>query len=135
MTNLFVITQKTFFLFSFLVKQIQLSPTQSIVSTFYYIIWNFIWKLFQVEMQQVTYITIPCLSTFKHSTFKAIKRCKQIAYFEDLGNPKQLLSRVAKQIYLTFHFIFQRTYCSQSTHFVKFEALNLLVRLNLKCEF
>ena len=118
MTNLFVITQKTFFLFSFLVKQIQLSPTQSIVSTFYYIIWNFIWKLFQVEMQQVTYITIPCLSTFKHSTFKAIKRCKQIAYFEDLGNPKQLLSRVAKQIYLTFHFIFQRTYCSQSTHFV-----------------
>ena len=122
MTNLFVITQKTFFLiFSFLVKQIQLSPTQLIVSTFYYIIWNFIWKLFQVEMQQVTYITIPCLSTFKHSTFKAIKRCKQIAYFEDLGNPKQLLSRVAKQIYLTFHFIFQFSnvhIVHKVTHFV-----------------
>ena len=58
----------------------------------------------RIEMQQVTYITIPCLSTFKHSTFKAIKRCKQIAYFEDLGNPKQLLSRVAEQIYLTFLF-------------------------------
>ena len=27
-------------------------------------IWKFIWKLFLVEMQQVTYITIPCLSTF-----------------------------------------------------------------------
>ena len=80
--------ENIFSYFSFLVKQIQLSPTQSIVSTFYYIIWNFIWKLFQVEMQQVTYITIPCLSTFKHSTFKTIKRCKQIAYFEDLGNPK-----------------------------------------------
>ena len=43
---------------------------------------------FKVEMQQVTYITIPCLLTFKHSTFKAIKRCKQIAYFEDLEKPQ-----------------------------------------------
>ena len=89
-------------------------------------------------MQQVTYITIPCLSTFKHSTFKAIKRCKQIAYFEDLGNPKQLLSRVAEQIYLTFLFSNFPTYIlftKLHTSFRQVWSLNLLVRLNLKCEF
>ena len=127
MTNLFVITQKTFFLiFHFLSNKFNSLLLQSIVSTFYYIIWNFIWKLFQVEMQQVTYITIPCLSTFKHSTFKTIKRCKQIAYFEDLGNPKTafIKSGYTNQFNI---FIFQfskRTYCSQSytLRFVKFEA-------------
>ena len=91
MTNLFVITQKTFFLiFSFLVKQIQLSPTQLIVSYILLHYMKFYMEIVssRIEMQQVTYITIPCLSTFKHSTFKTIKRCKQIAYFEDLENPK-----------------------------------------------
>ena len=120
MTNLIIITQKSFFLFHFLSSQIHLKPTQSIVSTFYYIIWNFIWKLFQVEMQQVTYITIPCLSTFKHSTFKTIKRCKQIAYFEDLGNPKTAFIKSGyTNLFNIFIFQFSNVHIVHKvTHFV-----------------